>query len=211
MHIPDGFLSFQIWAGMWLVTAAVLAYALSRVNKGLGDKQVPLMGVLAAFIFAAQMLNAPVAGGTSGHVLGGVLAASLLGPWTASIVMASVFIVQGVFFQDGGITALGANIFNMGLIGTILGYCIYALVRKLLGHDFGMYVGLAIAAWLAIMLAATAASVEIAASGKIPLGVVLPAMLAIHAAIGVIEAGVTVAVIGYIKKARPDLLELKKI
>ncbi len=211
MHIPDGFLSIKVWAAMWLATAVFLCYALKKVKGGLGDKQVPMMGVLAAFIFAAQMLNIPVAGGTSGHLLGGVLAASLLGPWTASVVMASVFFVQGIFFQDGGLTALGANIFNMGLIGTILGYWVYSAVGKLFGGDFGRYAGLAVAGWLAIMLAAGATAVDIAASGKIPVGVVLPAMLAVHAVIGIIEAVGTVAVVAYIKKARPDLLELKKI
>ena len=120
MHIPDGFLSTGIWVGMWIVSLMILFYSISRVNNKLGDRHIPLMGVLAAFIFSAQMLNTPVAAGTSGHMLGGVLAASFLGAFAASVIMASVFIVQAVFFNDGGITALGANMFNMGFIGTIL-------------------------------------------------------------------------------------------
>ncbi|MFH1448191.1 MAG: energy-coupling factor ABC transporter permease, partial [Candidatus Micrarchaeota archaeon] len=168
-------------------------------------------GILAAFIFAGQMLNTPIAAGTSGHMLGGVLAASILGPMSASMVLASVFIVQALFFQDGGITALGANIFNMGLIGTIVGYYIYVSIRRIIGGDTGRYVGLALASWLAIMLAAAATAVEISISGISPIAIVLPAMLGVHAIIGVIEAGITVAVVGFINRTRPDLLELKKV
>jgi cobalt/nickel transport system permease protein len=211
MHIPDGFLSAQIWIAGYLVSGGLLAYAFSRTNQRIGDRQVPLMGLVAAFIFAAQMLNVPVAGGTSGHALGGVLAASLLGPLTASIVMAAVFSVQALFFQDGGLTSLGANIFNMGLVGTILGYYVYSGVRKLVGGERGRYAGLAIAGWLSVVLASVAASLQIAASGLSPLDVVLPAMAGIHAVIGVVEAGVTVAVVGFIAKTRPDLLKLKKV
>jgi len=208
MHIPDGFLSTEIWILMWIITLAVMALAFKKTGKKLGDKQVPLMGILAAFIFAAQMLNVPVLGGTSGHFLGGVLAAILLGPYTASIIMASVFFVQALIFQDGGLTALGANIFNMGLLGTIVGYYIYVFIKK---ASKNMFVAAGTAAWLVIMLAATATSLELAASGISPLALVLPAMLIIHAMIGVVEAAISVSVLGLIKKSRPDLLKLEKI
>lgn len=208
MHIPDGFLSAEIWALMWIITMVVMAVAFRKTSRKLGDKQIPLMGVLAAFIFAGQMLNLPVLGGTSGHFLGGVLAAIFLGPYTASIIMASVFFVQALVFQDGGLTALGANIFNMGLLGTIVGYYIYVFIKKV---SKNMFVAAGVAAWLAIMLAATATSLELAASGISPLSLVLPAMLVIHAIVGVIEAGITIAVMGFVLKSRPDLLSLEKI
>jgi len=211
MHIPDGFLSPSVWVSMWLIAIVILSYSIMRVNKRLGEKHIPMMGVLAAFIFAGQMLNMPVAAGTSGHMLGGVLAAIFLGPFTASIVMATVFIVQAVFFQDGGITALGANMFNMGLIGTILGYCLYQGIRKAVGGSKGILIGAGIAGWLAIVLASAACAIELALSGISPLNLALPAMVSIHVIIGIIEAVITVVVVGYVLKTRPDLLELSKI
>ncbi len=211
MHIPDGFLSFDVFSLMYVITLALMAYAVFKTNKNLGDKHVPLMGILASFVFAGQMLNVPVAAGTSGHMLGGVLTACFLGPLTASLVMAAVFIVQTLFFQDGGITALGANIFNMGLIGTIFGYYVYYGLRKAIKGDIGLYISLAIASWVSIMLAATATSLEISFSGLSPLEVILPAMLLVHAVIGLVEAGITVSVVAFVKKTRPDLLELKKV
>jgi cobalt/nickel transport system permease protein len=170
-----------------------------------------MIGVLAACIFAAQMLNTPVAGGTSGHLLGSVLAAVILGPMTASIVMATVFIVQGIFFQDGGVTALGANIFNMGFMGTFVGYYVYVLIKKIVGGEAGKFIALAVAAWLSVVLASAGTAIEIAVSGIIPMMVVLPAMVSIHVIVGLIEAGVSVAVIGFLAKTRPDLLTLEKV
>jgi len=211
MHIPDGFLSFEVWALLWAVAALILAFAVWKTNKKLGDKHVPLLGVLAAFVFAAQMLNVPVAGGTSGHLLGGVLIAVFVGPLAGSIVMSSIFAVQAIFFQDGGITAMGANIINMGLIGTILGFCIYLSFTKMLKKEKGMIIGGAVAAWISVVLASAACAFELAVSGTSPLWIVLPAMVSIHAVIGIIEAAVTVAVIGFVLKTRADLLDLPKI
>ncbi|MBN2517570.1 MAG: energy-coupling factor ABC transporter permease [Candidatus Altiarchaeota archaeon] len=208
MHIPDGFLTAEIWGLMWVVTCIVMAVAFRKTTKQLGDKQIPLMGVLAAFIFAAQMVNVPVLGGTSGHFLGGVMAAVFLGPYTASIIMAAVFFVQAILFQDGGLTALGANIFNMGLLGVFIGYCIFIILKK---ASKNIFISAGVASWFAIMLAATATSLELAASGTSPLALVLPAMLLIHAIVGVIEAAITMGVIGLVMKARPDLLELEKV
>src|SRR5215207_3113741 len=125
LHIPDGFLSFIVSLICWVITAVILSMAISRTNKSLGEKQVPLMGIMAAFIFAAQMINFPVAGGTSGHLLGGALAAIVLGPWAAILVMASVLGVQALLFQDGGLVALGANILNMGVLTALVGYGLY--------------------------------------------------------------------------------------
>src|SRR5215208_129191 len=126
MHIPDGFLSFTVSIVCWVITAITLSIAISRSNKSLGERQIPLMGVLAAFIFAAQAINFPVAGGTSGHLLGGTLAAIVLGPWAAVLVMTSVISVQALLFQDGGLLALGFNILNMGVLTAFTGHLMYA-------------------------------------------------------------------------------------
>lgn len=211
MHIPDGFLSVAVWASLWVVAILILVVAVWRTNKKLGDRHIPLLGVLAAFIFAAQMLNVPVAGGTSGHMLGGVLIAVFVGPLAGSIVMGSIFGVQAVFFQDGGITTMGANIINMGLIGTILGYFIYQGVKKAVKGDRGMIIGAGVAAWIAVVLASAACAFELAASGTSPLGIALPAMVGIHAIIGIVEAAITIAVISSVLKTRADLLKLPKI
>ena len=213
MHIPYGFLSPEIWAGMWLISIIILGFSVRKVNKKLGDKHIPLMGVLAAFIFAGQMLNTPVGAGVSGHMLGGVLAASFLGAMAASVIMAAVFIVQAVFFMDGGIDALGANMFNMGFIGTILGYYIYRTIRRLIGEDTkkGILIGVGVAAWLSVIFASAAVSIELAASGTFPLKESLIAMVGVHSIIGLIEAGITMAVVSYVLKVRPDLFNLDKI
>lgn len=210
MHIPDGFLSTPVWLAMWIITLLILALAFKKTNQRIGEKQVPLMGVLAAFIFAGQMLNTPVAGGTSGHMLGGVLAAVFLGPYTASIVMASVFIVQALLFQDGGVTTLGANIFNMGFIGAIAGYYLYLVIKKIVG-DKNIVLSAGVAAWLSLVLASAICAVQLGLSGAIPLAIALTAMVSIHAVIGLIEAALTMAAIAYVQKTRPDLLELEKV
>ena len=137
LHAADGFLSVPIALLMWALSAACIALSVRRANRSIDERIVPLMGVMAAFIFAAQMFNFPVAGGTSGHLLGGVLAAVLLGPWLATLVMACVIAVQALVFQDGGLLAMGANIFNMGIIGTIGGYAIYRTIAGLLGASPG--------------------------------------------------------------------------
>jgi cobalt/nickel transport system permease protein len=210
MHIPDGFLSFPMAAVMWLVTIAVLALAVQRTNRTLDEKAIPLMGVMAAFIFAAQMFNFQVIGGTSGHLLGGVLAAILLGPWAGSLVMACVIAVQALVFQDGGLVALGANIFNMGIIGTIGGYAIYRIIARVLGgEDRARIPAAGVAAWMAVVLAAAAVSFELAISGTTPLEVTLPVMLGVHVLIGIGEAFITMAALAFIQATRPDLLHLR--
>lgn len=133
LHAPDGFVSLPIAMVMWAATAVVLAIAVKRTNATLNERAVPLLGVMAAFIFAAQMFNFPVVGGTSGHLLGGVLAAIMLGPWAATLVMASVIAVQALLFQDGGLVVMGLNIFNMGVIGTLGGYWLYRALAGLFG------------------------------------------------------------------------------
>ncbi len=204
MHIPDGFLSIVISVICWLITAATLAVAVARTNKSLGERQVPLMGVMAAFIFAAQMINFPVAGGTSGHLLGGALAAITLGPWAGMLVMTAVIAVQGLLFQDGGLLVMGANILNMGLLTCAVGYGLY---RSVLGKSQGAKLAVAgLAAWLSVMTGALATSLQLWLSGTARLNIVVPSMLGVHALIGAGEALITVAALTFIFRTRPDLL-----
>lgn len=207
LHIPDGFLNLPVIGVTWVISIALIALALQRVQAEYQDRTVPLMGVCAAFIFAAQMINFPIPGGTSGHLLGGTLAGALLGPWAGSLVMAAVFIVQGVLFQDGGITVMGANIFNMGLIGTFGGYYLFTAIRRSLGRDKlqSMVVASAIGAWVSVMAAAFFCAVQLATSGTVPLGVALSGMLGWHVLIGIGEALITVATLTFIWRSRPDL------
>jgi len=204
MHIPDGFLSIVISILCWAITAGILAIAVSRTNKSLGERQAPLMGVMAAFIFAAQMINFPVAGGTSGHLLGGALAAITLGPWAGMLVMTAVIAVQGLLLQDGGLLAMGANILNMGLMTSVVGYGLY---RSALGKSQSTKLTMAgVAAWLSVMTGALTTSLQLWLSGTARLDVVVPAMLGVHAVIGFGEALITVAALTFIFRTRPDLL-----
>jgi cobalt/nickel transport system permease protein len=210
LHAPDGFLTVPVALAMWAVTLVVLTVAVRRTNQTLDERSVPLLGVMAAFIFAAQMFNFQVVGGTSGHLLGGVLAAVLLGPWAATIVMACVVAVQALVFQDGGLVVLGANIFNMGVIGTLGGYAIYASLARMLGGEArGRLPAAAVAAWASVVLGAAAMALQLAISGTTPLELALPAMVGVHMVIGVGEAVITVAALAFIGATRPDLFSLR--
>jgi cobalt/nickel transport system permease protein len=207
---PDGFLSFPVAAVMWLATIVVLAYAVRETNRNLDERAIPLMGVMAAFIFAAQMFNFQVIGGTSGHLLGGVLAAVLLGPWAGTLVMTCVIAVQALVFQDGGLIVLGANIFNMGIIGTLGGYAVYRGLCGILGGESRARIPAAgIAAWLSVFVAALTIAVELAISGTTDLVLALVAMGGVHALIGVGEAIITMAALAFIGATRPDLFGLR--
>jgi cobalt/nickel transport system permease protein len=207
MHIPDGFLSLMISIVFWIVTIILLVVATRRTQNSLGERQIPLMGIMAAFIFAAQMINFPIAGGTSGHMLGGALAGIVLGPWAGMLVMASVIGLQALLFQDGGLLVMGANIFNMGLLPVLIGYGLY---RSVAGRSRGIQLGVAgLAAWLSVMAAALATSLELWLSGTSPLQIVMPAMLGIHALIGIGEALITVAALAFIMQVRPDVLSVE--
>lgn len=204
LHIPDGFLNVTVSVICWIITIVVLGMAISRTNKNLGEKQIPLMGIMAAFIFAAQMINFPVAGGTSGHLLGGALAAIVLGPWAAMLVMTAVIAVQGLLFQDGGLLVMGANIFNMGLLTAAIGYGLY---RSVINKSSGTKLAVAgVAAWLSVMAGALATSLQLWLSGTSTLQTVVIAMLSVHALIGLGEALITVAALSFIFRTRPDLL-----
>ena len=204
MHIPDGFLSADVALVCAVPAVAAVGMGLRQANRTLDERRVPLLGVTAAFVFAAQMLNFPVAGGTSGHFLGAALAAILLGPWLACLTMAVVIGVQALVFADGGITALGANVLNMGVIGALfVGGLMYAARAAAPTRILAIS---AVGAWLAVMLGATATAFELALSGTVPLHTVLPAMLGTHALIGAGEAVITVAAVSAVLSTRPDLL-----
>ena len=212
MHIPDGFLNTATAATTYVVSAGGVGYSIRQANRKLGDRHVPLMGVMAAFIFAAQMLNFPVIGGTSGHLIGGALAAILLGPWAGSLIMACVLIVQCLVFQDGGLTALGANVFNMGLMACFVGYYLYRAVVSLMGEGRrSTLVGGFAGAWASVFVASIFCAIELAVSGRSPLGVALPAMAGVHALIGIGEGLITAAALAFVTATRADLLGLQKV
>jgi cobalt/nickel transport system permease protein len=207
MHIPDGFLSILVSVILWAISIVVIAYALKRVSSDLGERQVPLMGVVAAAIFAAQMLNFAVAGGTSGHLMGSAIATIILGPWAAVLVMTTVVSVQALIFQDGGLLALGANIFNMAIVGVAVSYLVYTSIVKATGNRrSGIFLGGFVAAWLSIVVASLAVALELALSGTSPANIAIPAMAAIHSIIGIGEGLITVGALALIYATRPDLL-----
>ncbi|MBI5684884.1 MAG: energy-coupling factor ABC transporter permease [Verrucomicrobia bacterium] len=207
MHIPDGFLSANTMAVTGGLAAAGLAVAIRQVNRTLPRSKTPLMGLAAAFVFAAQMLNFPVAGGTSGHLLGGVLAAVLLGPAAGAVMIAAVLILQCFLFSDGGVLALGANVFNMAIVGTVGGYGVYALVRRLVGGVRGQVTAVVFAAWCSTLLAAMACAGELAFSGTAAAGMVFPAMFGVHVLIGLCEALITALVVLAIRNVRPEFVD----
>lgn len=208
LHIPDGFLNLPVSLLTWVAAIVLVAFSLNHVQREYQERTVPLMGVCAAFIFAAQMINFPIPGGTSGHLLGGTLAGVLLGPWAGTLVMAVVFIVQAVLFQDGGLTVLGANIFNMGLIGTFAGYYLYKALRSSLGFNTwrATAIAIAVAAWASVVIGSIVCAIQLALSETVPLAVSLIAMLTWHIPIGIGEALITLAAVSYIWRTRPDML-----
>lgn len=204
LHIPDGFLSLGVALVFWALTILFVGLAIRNTRGELGERQIPLMGVMAAFIFAAQMINFPVAGGTSGHLLGGALAAIVLGPWAGILVMTTVIAVQALIFQDGGLVVMGANIFNMGILTALIGYGLY---RGAAGRGRGTHLTIAgIAAWLSVVAGALATAFQLWLSGTSALRIVFPTMLGVHMLIGVGEALITVAALAFILQTRPDLL-----
>jgi cobalt/nickel transport system permease protein len=207
MHIPPGFLKPEIWIPMTGVTAAGVGYALKKTGAAVDERRTPVMGVMAAFIFAAQMVNFPVAGGTSGHLIGSALAAAIFGIWPAMVIMASVLLIQGFLFQDGGLDALGANIFNMGIWGCLVSGAVIGIGRKLNSRVF--LPSVALGAWLSVVGAAALCAIQLGLSGTSPLGIVLPAMMGIHAIIGVFEGIVTVLALRFIYAVNPGIRQFE--
>jgi cobalt/nickel transport system permease protein len=212
MHIPDGFLSTIVAIVFWAISVVVVAIALRRTGQALGDRQVPLMGVLAAAIFAGQMLNFSITGGTSGHLLGAAIATVLLGPWPAVIVLTTVVSIQALIFQDGGLVALGANIFNMAVVGVAVAYFVYTSLRRLLRSEpWGLLISGFVAAWASIFIASLAAALELAISGTSPANVAVPAMGGVHALIGIGEGLITVGALAFLYATRRDLFSAKPV
>ena len=204
LHIPDGFLTIIVSLIFWLITIILVGLAVNKTNQSLGEKQIPIMGVMAAFIFAAQMLNFPIAGATSGHFLGGTLAAIVLGPWPGILVMTAVVGVQALLFQDGGLLVMGANIFNMGILTAMIGYGLY---RGAANRGRGTKLATAgVAAWLSVVAGALLTAFQLWLSGTSPLRIVFPVMLSVHFLIGLGEAFITVAALAFIFQTRPDIL-----
>ena len=201
LHIPDGFLSMPIAIFCWLVTLLVLAVAVRRARTEFDERLAPLAGVMAAFIFAGQMINFPVAGGTSGHLVGAMLAFVVLGPWLGLLAMTAVIVLQAILFQDGGLVVMGANILVMGIVPGMVGYGVYQWGKGKQTAVAGL------AAWLSVMMAALITAILLSFSGTTSLNLALPALLGVHALIGIGEALITVAALNFVLKTRPALLK----
>ena len=206
MHIPDGFIDGKTALTTAALAVAGVGLALRQVKRELPPRRVPLLGLSAAFLFAAQMLNFPVAGGTSGHLLGGVLVASLLGPAAAVVVLTTVLIVQCFLFADGGVSALGANVFNMALLGTVGGWAVFRTLSGCLPGTRGQVAAVAFAGWCSTVLASLACAGQLAWSGTVAWSVGFTAMAGIHMLIGLGEGLIGALVFLAIARTRPDLV-----
>ena len=211
LHAPDGFFSLPLAVAGYAIAALFIAFAIRRTYSELNERMVPMMGVMAAFIFAAQMINFPVAGGTSGHLVGAALASIILGPWAAILVMTSVVGLQALLFQDGGLVVLGINLVNLSIVSVLASYGVYRLVRMIGGSSRrSLFVGGFSAAWISVMIAAVSTAFALAFSGTSPLSLALPALAGVHALIGIGEALITVFALSFIRVARPQLLQVRK-
>lgn len=211
LHAPDGFFSLPVAIAGYVVVALVIAFAARQTSRDLSERMVPMMGVMGAFIFAAQMINFPVAGGTSGHLVGGALAAIILGPWAAILVMTAVVGLQALLFQDGGLVVLGVNLFNMSIVSVLAGYGVYRAFGFFgLSAKANLTVGGFAGAWASVMVAAVFAALQLAMSGTSPLQLALPALAGVHALIGIGEGLITVFALSFILAARPQLIGLSR-
>ena len=209
MHIPDGFINAPTSLAAGAVAAGGVGVSLRRAAQTLQEKQAPLAGLVAAYIFAVQMLNFPVAAGTSGHLLGGCLAAVLVGPWAGALCVSVVLLVQGLLFADGGLSALGLNIINMALVTAWGGYAIFLLLRRALpATRTGVTISAGVAAGLSVVLASLAFVVEyaIGGNGGASVGTVVAAMVGVHTLIGIGEGIITALTVGVVLGVRPDLV-----
>jgi cobalt/nickel transport system permease protein len=208
VHIPDGFINAPTSLAAGAVAAGGVGVSLKRAAQTLQEKQAPLAGLVAAYIFAVQMLNFPVAAGTSGHLLGGALAAILVGPWAGALCVSVVLLVQALF-ADGGLTALGLNIINMALVTAWGGYAIFLLLRRALpATRTSVTVSAGVAAGISVVLASLAFVVEyaIGGNGGAPVGTVFAAMVGVHTLIGIGEGIITALTVGVVLGVRPDLV-----
>ena len=209
MHIPDGFVDLPTSVAAGAVAVGGVAVAIRRTRDQVAEKEIALAGMTAAFVFAVQMMNFPVAAGTSGHLMGGVLAAVLVGPWVAVLCLTTVLVVQCLLFADGGLSALGLNIVNMALVGCLGGWLVFRGLRAVLPRNHaGVVVASGIAAGVSVVLSSVAFTIEYAVGGTadVSLRAVLAAMVGVHALIGIGEGVITAAVVAAVLAARPDLV-----
>jgi len=206
MHIPDGFLGAGVAAGTWVAGAGTLGWAL-RAERSLPER-VPAgtLGALSAFVFAAQLVNVPLVPGTSGHLVGGMLAAAIVGPSRGLVVMAVVLAVQALLFQDGGVTAFGANLLAMGGAGCLGGHAVASLVARLIPGVRGLVAGPVAGAFIGTLLGAAFIALALALSSLYPASAVLPLLLSLHVPIALLEAALTGAILGTLLRWRPDLV-----
>ncbi len=206
MHIPDGLLDTTTAVATSAAGAGAVAYALTKSQEELDERRIPVVGLTAAFIFAAQMVTVPVAGGTSAHLLGGAMAGIMLGPWVGTLVVSVVYLVQAIGFADGGITALGANILCMGVLPAVGGYYFFRALTRVLPRTRAAYLGsVALTSWVSIVAASALAAVFIVFGGPLPLAA-FPIMIGIHALVGILEAVISTSVVAAVLSTRPDLL-----
>ncbi len=202
MHIPDGFLSSEVIIGTSTISGAVFLYSLYKLKKQLDEKMIPIISVLSAFIFAAQMVNFPIYGGTSGHLVGAGLASILLGPLNAFFIISIVLIIQCFFFADGGITALGANILNMAIVGVVSSYILFKVLSLFFKNKL---INAGIASAVAVVLSAITVALELGISKTVPFLPVLVALTGWHVLIGIGEGVITFFTLGVIYKRLPEL------
>jgi cobalt/nickel transport system permease protein len=209
MHIPDGFIDGRTSVAGAVVAAGLVGVSIRKAAHDLDDREIPLAGLVAAYLFALQMLNFPVASGTSGHLLGGCLAAVLVGPWVGSLCMAVVLLVQALVFADGGLTALGLNIIVMGYVTCFVGYGMFLLLRKVLpATRSGVSASAAVAAWFGVVASSLVFVLYYAlgGAGDVSLTTVAGAMVGVHALVGIGEAALTGLTVGAVLAVRPDLV-----
>lgn len=202
MHIPDGFLSTPVWAAMDAVAAPAVGYVVRKAQRDFDEVKVPLLGVMGAFVFAAQMINFPVGVGTSGHLVGGALLACTLGPAAAAVVMCAILAIQALVFQDGGILALGANVFNMAIAGVLVGYLPYHLWGRGRGRRAAIFAGGA----LSLLTSAVLALSELLISGVRMPGPVLGLSLVLFVVSALVEGAITVAVVVALERIQPNVM-----
>jgi len=206
MHIPDGFVDLKTALGTGVISAGGIGFSIYKVKQIFKARVIAMMGVMAALIFALQMINFTIPGGTSGHLLGGALVAVTLGPFAGIIVLTVVLIVQALVFMDGGLIALGSNIFNMAICGVLSAYLIYYLISRISKKRSVFYISIAIASWFSVIFASFLAAIELGISGTYSMGITIKAMVLVHMVIGVGEALITTAVVAFIYRIRPDLI-----
>lgn len=206
MHIPDGFVDLKTAVTAGALSTGGIAYSIFRLKKIFKARVIAMMGVMAALIFALQMINFSIPGGTSGHLLGGALVAVVLGPFAGTVVLTVVLVVQALIFMDGGLVALGANVFNMAICGVFTAYLVYYLIKKISKKRYLFYISVAVASWLSVVVASLFAAVELGISGIYAFSITLKAMVLVHMVIGLGEALITTAVIVFIDRIRPELI-----